>query len=123
AYIRVADYGAGIPEEDMKRIFDAFTRLGERQGEVSGSGLGLYITRGIVAAHDGELSVRNRTGAERAGGAIFVISLPLQHGKAPAPTCPPPARRRCPPCDRRWPRAGAPRAAGQDALLAGDLLA
>lgn len=76
AYIRVADYGAGIPEADMKRIFEAFTRLGERQGEVSGTGLGLYITRGIVAAHHGELTVRNRSGSERAGGAIFVIALP-----------------------------------------------
>ncbi len=78
AYIRVADYGAGIPEADMKRIFDAFTRLGERQGEVAGTGLGLYITRGIIAAHRGELTVRNRAGSERAGGAIFTIALPLQ---------------------------------------------
>ena len=77
AYIRVADYGAGIPEADMKRIFEAFTRLGERQGEVAGTGLGLFITRGIVAAHHGELTVRNRSGSERAGGAIFVIALPL----------------------------------------------
>lgn len=76
AYIRVADYGAGIPEADMKRIFEAFTRLGERQGEVAGTGLGLYITRGIAAAHHGELTVRNRSGSERAGGAIFVIALP-----------------------------------------------
>lgn len=77
AYIRVGDYGAGIPEADMKLIFEAFTRLGERQGEVAGTGLGLYITRGIVAAHHGELTVRNRAGSERAGGAIFVIALPL----------------------------------------------
>jgi two-component system phosphate regulon sensor histidine kinase PhoR len=77
AYIRVADFGAGIPQADMKRIFEAFTRLGERQGEVAGTGLGLYITRGIVAAHHGELTVRNRAGSERAGGAIFIIALPL----------------------------------------------
>jgi signal transduction histidine kinase len=77
AYIRVADYGAGIPEADMKRIFEAFTRLGERQDDVAGTGLGLYITRGIVAAHHGELAVRNRAGSERASGAIFVIALPL----------------------------------------------
>jgi signal transduction histidine kinase len=84
AYIRVGDYGAGIPEADMKRIFEAFTRLGARQDEVSGTGLGLYITRGIVAAHNGKLAVSNRSGSERAGGAIFVITLPLAHEGANA---------------------------------------
>jgi signal transduction histidine kinase len=75
--IRVRDYGAGIPEAEMKRIFEAFTRL-NKQADVSGSGLGLYITRGIVAAHDGELTVSNGDGAERARGAIFTITLPLR---------------------------------------------
>lgn len=77
AHISVGDYGAGIPEAEMKRIFDAFTRLQDRNTEAPGSGLGLYITRGIVAAHDGELSVSNRSGDERSQGAIFTISLPL----------------------------------------------
>src|SRR5262249_20417994 len=45
-YIRVRDYGAGIPEAAMAEIFQAFTRLDKRP-DVSGSGLGLYITRGI----------------------------------------------------------------------------
>ena len=62
AYIRVQDYGAGIPESEMARIFEAFTRL-EKRPEVSGSGLGLYITRGIASAHGGELAVRNGDGA------------------------------------------------------------
>jgi len=77
AHISVGDYGAGIPEAEMKRIFDAFTRLQDRNSEAPGSGLGLYITRGIVAAHSGELSVSNRSGDERSQGAIFTISLPL----------------------------------------------
>lgn len=77
AYIRVQDYGAGIPESEMARIFEAFTRL-EKRPEVSGSGLGLYITRGIVSAHGGQLDVRNGDGAERARGAIFTIVLPLR---------------------------------------------
>lgn len=76
AYIRVRDYGAGIPETEMRRIFEAFTRL-EKRTEVAGSGLGLYITRGIVEAHGGELTVRNGSGPERARGAIFTIALPL----------------------------------------------
>ncbi len=78
-YIRVQDYGAGIPEAEMQRIFEAFTRL-EKQTEVAGSGLGLFITRGIVGAHGGELTVRNGndSGTERARGANFTIALPLR---------------------------------------------
>ncbi|MGZ3715695.1 MAG: ATP-binding protein [Ktedonobacterales bacterium] len=74
--ISVRDYGAGIPEEEMQRIFEAFTRL-NKDADVSGSGLGLYITRGIVAAHGGELTVQNASGSDRVRGAIFTIALPL----------------------------------------------
>ncbi|HKV84211.1 MAG TPA: ATP-binding protein [Ktedonobacterales bacterium] len=81
AYIRVQDYGAGIPEPEMARIFEAFTRL-EKRPEVNGSGLGLFITRGIVSAHGGSLEVRNGSGTERARGAIFTIGLPIE---IPAP--------------------------------------
>jgi len=83
AHISVGDYGAGIPEPEMKRIFEAFTRLQDRNTEAPGSGLGLYITRGIVAAHDGELSVSNRSGDERSQGAVFTISLPVASASEP----------------------------------------
>jgi signal transduction histidine kinase len=76
-YIRVGDYGAGIPEAELERIFEPFTRL-ERRPQTKGTGLGLYITRGIVAAHGGELSVVNRVEDKRAHGAVFTIVLPLQ---------------------------------------------
>lgn len=75
-YISVGDYGAGVPESEMKRIFEPFIRLDRQASEVSGSGLGLFITRGVISAHGGALDVRNR-GGERAEGAIFTISLPL----------------------------------------------
>lgn len=81
-YIRVRDYGAGIPEEEMMRIFQAFTRL-EKHPDISGSGLGLYITKGIVKEHGGELTVANGSGTERARGAIFTVCLPR---RAPAST-------------------------------------
>lgn len=75
-YISIGDYGAGIPESEMKRIFEPFIRLDAKASEVSGSGLGLFITRGVISAHGGSLDVRNR-GGERASGAIFTISVPL----------------------------------------------
>jgi signal transduction histidine kinase len=73
--ISVSDEGAGIPESELPNITRAFVR-GSASGEVPGSGLGLYITRGIVEAHGGTLRVRNAAGPERAGGAIFTITLP-----------------------------------------------
>lgn len=75
--ISVGDYGAGIPEAEMKRIFEPFIRLDRQASEVSGSGLGLYITRGVIGAHGGSLQVRNRS-EDRLGGAIFTITLPLR---------------------------------------------
>ncbi|HLZ22798.1 MAG TPA: hybrid sensor histidine kinase/response regulator [Ktedonobacterales bacterium] len=85
AHVRVRDYGAGIPETEMARIFEAFTRL-EKRTEVAGSGLGLYITRGIVEAHGGNLTVSNGSGTERARGAIFTITLPLAAPRDEAPS-------------------------------------
>ncbi len=76
-FVSVGDYGAGIPEAEMKRIFEPFIRLEHQASEVSGSGLGLFITRGVIGAHGGALTVRNR-GDARAEGAIFTITLPLQ---------------------------------------------
>jgi two-component system sensor histidine kinase SenX3 len=81
-YVRVGDFGAGIPEAERERIFQPVTRL-ERRPETKGTGLGLYITRGIVAAHGGELTVYNRVGDERAHGAIFTIALPLRATEPP----------------------------------------
>jgi signal transduction histidine kinase len=81
-YIRVGDYGAGIPEAERERIFQPFTRLERRSNDHAGTGLGLYIVRGIVAEHGGDLSVYNRVEGERAHGALFTLALPL---RAPDP--------------------------------------
>lgn len=76
AFISVGDYGAGIPEDQMRRILEPFIRLETHASEVSGSGLGLFITHGIAKAHAGELQIRNRKEA-RAQGAIFTLRLPV----------------------------------------------
>jgi signal transduction histidine kinase len=69
--ISVADEGPGIPPESLNEAFDKFTRLSStRKG--GGLGLGLYIARGIVRAHGGELT--ESSGVE--GGARFTILLP-----------------------------------------------
>ena len=75
ACISVRDHGVGVPEADLERILKPFER-GSDTGEIPGSGLGLFITRGIAVAHGGELRVHNGSGLERASGAIFTLVLP-----------------------------------------------
>ncbi|MDQ8703124.1 ATP-binding protein [Streptomyces sp. LHD-70] len=67
--VTVSDEGPGIPEESMNRVFTRFWR-GSKRG---GTGLGLYIVKGIVEAHGGTITV----GRGPAGGAEFRFTLPV----------------------------------------------
>lgn len=66
--VTVDDDGDGIPEEHMGLVFTKFWR-GARRG---GTGLGLYVVRGLVEAHDGRIAVSRSD----AGGARFRFTLP-----------------------------------------------
>jgi len=70
AWIAVSDQGDGLTEEQMARVFEKFERLG-RSGD-GGSGLGLYISRRLARAMNGDLRVTSTPGT----GASFVLSLP-----------------------------------------------
>ncbi|MEV6579084.1 ATP-binding protein [Streptomyces sp. NPDC051582] len=67
--VTVTDEGPGIPEESMGRVFTRFWR-GSKRG---GTGLGLYIVKGIVEAHGGTITVGRGPG----GGAEFRFILPV----------------------------------------------
>ncbi|MGW5734356.1 MULTISPECIES: sensor histidine kinase [Streptomyces] len=67
--VTVSDEGTGIPEESMGRVFTRFWR-GSKRG---GTGLGLYIVKGIVEAHGGTITVGRAPG----GGAQFRFTLPV----------------------------------------------
>jgi len=69
--VTVADRGEGIPEADLAKVFTRFFRRSE--GRPSGSGLGLWISRGLVEAHGGRLEARSIVGQ----GCSFVFTLPL----------------------------------------------
>jgi len=69
AEVTVADEGEGIPEETATRVFTRFWRGGNRRG---GTGLGLYIVKGLVEAHGGSVEV----GRSPSGGAQFRFVLP-----------------------------------------------
>jgi len=69
----VADSGMGISQADQERIFERFTRAGDRRRLGSGAGLGLAIVRGIAVAHHGHVDVSSSEGH----GARFTITVPV----------------------------------------------
>lgn len=68
----VSDHGPGIPEKYQAKIFDRFFRIPESGTSVHGSGLGLFICKQIVQAHNGSIELQSRVGE----GATFRIFLP-----------------------------------------------
>ena len=72
ARIEVSDQGMGISEQDQQRIFDQFERVADNN-KSGGLGLGLYITRQLVQAHGGVISVQSRQGV----GSVFAVTLPM----------------------------------------------
>ncbi|MFN8381903.1 MAG: sensor histidine kinase KdpD [Anaerolineales bacterium] len=72
--LKILDRGAGIPSEDLNRVFDKFYRV-QRPENVSGTGLGLSISKGIIEAHHGTIYASIREG----GGTIITIELPLNN--------------------------------------------
>ena len=69
--LAVQDKGEGFPERDLARVFTKFFRRAETKP--NGTGLGLWISRGLVEAHGGELDVTSIPGK----GSTFRFTLPL----------------------------------------------
>lgn len=70
--VEVRDTGIGIPEEEVPRIFNKYFRSRAARG-FKGTGLGLTISKAIVEAHGGRISVESEAGK----GSLFCVSLPL----------------------------------------------
>ncbi|QIB43975.1 HAMP domain-containing histidine kinase [Streptomyces aureoverticillatus] len=91
-HLTVADEGPGMDTEDAARVFDRFFRAGRG----AGSGLGMAIVHGVVAAHGGEVVVRTAPGK----GLTVLVTLPRTPAP-PLPAAPPhptePPRRTQPP--------------------------
>ena len=78
--ISVTDDGQGISAEDLPHIFDMFYQ-GSSPGRGNGSGVGLAMTREMVSAMEGKVSVSSREGE----GTCFTIALPRYHGESGYP--------------------------------------
>jgi signal transduction histidine kinase/DNA-binding response OmpR family regulator len=87
--ITVTDTGHGIPAADIERIFEAFHQAdtGDMKVRHEGTGLGLALTRQLVEAHDGEITVQSEIGV----GSAFTVRLPIRRPidvSEPAPVLP-----------------------------------
>lgn len=71
--ISVRDSGIGIPQAELGRVFERFYQIDKARGPQRGFGLGLAISREIVAAHSGRISV---TSAGEGRGTTFTVWLP-----------------------------------------------
>lgn len=72
--LRISDGGPGIPVDQHERVFDKFYRLSHGDhAQVAGAGLGLAISKGLVEAHGGQITLENN----HEGGTVVIISLRL----------------------------------------------
>jgi signal transduction histidine kinase len=87
AQISVRDYGPGVPEEALARIFDPFYRVDSDRNRTSGGvGLGLAIARRSVELHSGKLQAQNMN-----PGLLVTIDLPVTAEPEASAAPPPPA--------------------------------
>jgi two-component system sensor histidine kinase KdpD len=70
----VRDHGPGVRPAELEQIFDRFTRGSASARHAHGNGLGLAITRGLVAAHHGRVWADNHP----EGGAVFTLAVPAE---------------------------------------------
>ncbi len=79
AVLTIVDHGPGIPEERREQVFTTFPNWRPAgYEEVQGTGLGLFISKGLVAEHQGEMSVEDAPG----GGTMLRIRLPAGRDQA-----------------------------------------
>jgi light-regulated signal transduction histidine kinase (bacteriophytochrome) len=69
--VSIVDSGAGIAPDQLPHVFERYWRI--REGNPSGTGLGLYISQGIVRAHGGELTASSALGT----GSVFRFTVPV----------------------------------------------
>lgn len=70
--LSVQDSGIGIPEADLKHLFEPFHRA-TNVGTISGTGLGLSITKQAIELHGGTIAVKSQVGA----GTTFTVTIPF----------------------------------------------
>ncbi len=67
--LTIGDAGSGIPKEILSRIFEPFFTTKSEKG----TGLGLWVVRGIVAKHGGSIRIRSTQGNSRTGTVVSIL--------------------------------------------------
>ncbi|MEV4707606.1 response regulator [Actinoplanes sp. NPDC049316] len=78
--VTVSDTGVGIAPADHDRVFEEFQQVGDPDRQRAGTGLGLALTKRLVEAHDGEISLVSAPGE----GSSFTVRLPTAPEVQPA---------------------------------------
>lgn len=76
--VAVMDQGAGIPEDELEKVFDKFVQSGKAGSGAGGAGLGLSICKEIIQYHGGVIQARNND----AGGAVITFTIPRKGATA-----------------------------------------
>ena len=71
--VSVSDHGAGIPREELDKVFDKFYRGSQKRRRPGGTGLGLAICKSIILAHGGRIWAESQIGR----GTTFYYTLPI----------------------------------------------
>lgn len=72
--LSVRDEGLGLTADQKEKLFEKFYRVDNSNTAVKGLGIGLFLTKNIIEAHQGEIGVESRLGE----GATFFFTLPLE---------------------------------------------
>lgn len=73
-HFKISDTGVGIPQDEINNLFEAFSRIGKHNSLAKGSGLGLYVVKGLVELLDGEIIMNSKP--EK--GTQITIIIPIE---------------------------------------------
>ncbi|MDO4870763.1 MAG: HAMP domain-containing sensor histidine kinase [Candidatus Saccharibacteria bacterium] len=74
-HFQIKDKGIGMSEATLRNLFKRFYRSNQRQNQVSGTGIGLFITKSIVESNNGTISIDSKENE----GSTFTISIPIKY--------------------------------------------